>query len=638
MSVAANNPVEPVDGGIVNFVVNPESGATAMLLGPSVVDIVGGQAAVSAAPNNALGNYTVVASAGGSFAASFALTNTGTAFDRLIVNTTSDSLFPGTGLLSLPEAVALADVDTLGISSITFDPTLFASLQKITLGGSQLELNNTSEPETITGPAASVTVDAGGLSRVFQVDGSVNASISGMTISGGSTASGGGLYNSGTTALTGVTLSGNSASDGGGLWSSGTAFLTNCTVSGNSAGGHGGGVYSYYGATVLTNCTVSGNSASSGGGLRIYSGTATLTNCTVSGNSSRTSGGGLSLVGGTTTLTSCTVSGNSAFDNGGGLRGLYGTTILSSCTVSGNSATTGGGLDSYYNTTTLANCTVSGNSSSRTGGGLYNYGGTTTLTNCTVSGDSARNTGGGLASAYYGTVTLGNTIVAMNSAATGADVAGGITSLGNNLIGKIDGSSGWVGSDLTGTIARPFNPLLAPLASYGGRTQTMVLLPGSQAIGSGSNARSFPLAPPPTSAGLPRIVNGVVDIGAFESSGFTIAVTSGSGQSTGVLTAFQSSGLVVTVTAKNPSRARCTGAGRLHPAFERGVGDDQCKPGDNQRRRHGERPGHRQRHRRRLLRRGHDQRHHGPGWLPPEQRPVDHRPRPVGVGRTQPRR
>ncbi len=551
VNVAANNPAEPVDGGVVNFVAIPASGATAMLLGPSAVDIVGGQAAVSAAPNNARGSYTVVASAGASFASSFALTNTSTPFSSLIVNTTSNSPFPGTGSLSLPEAVAFANVDSLGISSITFDPTVFATLQTITLGGSQLELSNTSEPETITGPAAGVTVDAGGLSRVFHVDGDVNASISGMTVSGGSAASGGGLYNSGTTVLTDVTLSGNSASDGGGLWSSGTAMLTDCTISGNTAGRRGGGVYSYYGATMLTNCTVSGNSAASGGGLRIYSGTTTLTHCTLSGNSSSTSGGGLTNLGGTATLTNCTVSGNSAVDDGGGLRNVSGTITLINSTISGNSATTGGGLDSYYSTTTLTNCTVSGNSAGHTGGGLYNYGGSTTLTNCTVSGNSAGFTGGGLDNAYYGTVTFGNTIVAGNTAAKSPDVSGGITSLGNNLIGKTNGSSGWVGSDLRGTIASPFDALLAPLADYGGPTRTMALLPGSQAIGAGSNAL-IPAGVTTDQRGLPRIVNTVVDIGAFESSGFTIAVTSGSDQSTGVLTAFQSNRLAVTVTAKNP--------------------------------------------------------------------------------------
>ena len=100
----------------------------------------------------------------------------------------------------------------------------------------QLELSDTTGTETITGPAAGVTVNAGGASRVFQVDPSVTASISGMTTTGGNAAIGGGLYNEGTTTL------------------------TNCTVSGNSAS-HGGGGVSNYGSLALTNCTVSGNSA-----------------------------------------------------------------------------------------------------------------------------------------------------------------------------------------------------------------------------------------------------------------------------------------------------------------------------------------------------------------------------------------
>ena len=115
----------------------------------------------------------------------------------------------------------------------------------ITLTGSQLELSNTSGTETITGPAAGVTVSGGGLSRVFQVDANVTASISGLTITGGGVSgAGGGLANYG-----------------------GTTTLTDCTVSGNSAV-NGGGLYTNnYGTTTLTNCTVSGNSAVNGGGL-----------------------------------------------------------------------------------------------------------------------------------------------------------------------------------------------------------------------------------------------------------------------------------------------------------------------------------------------------------------------------------
>jgi hypothetical protein len=48
-----------------------------------------------------------------------------------------------------------------------------------------------------------------------------------------------------------------------------------------------------------------------------------------------------------------------------------------------------------------------------------------------------------------------------------------VNSGGFNLIGQTDGSSGWVGSDLTGTVAVPFDPLLGPLQNNGGPTPTM---------------------------------------------------------------------------------------------------------------------------------------------------------------------
>ena len=124
----------------------------------------------------------------------------------------------------------------------------------------------------------------------------------------------------------------------------------------------------------------------------------------------------------------------------------------------------------------------------------------------------------------------------------------------------------------------------------------MALLPGSPAIDAGNNAL-IPAGVTTDQRGLSRIVNGVVDIGAFESSGFTIAVTSGSGQSTGVLTAFPAP-LSRDGHRQEPERARGGGPGHIHPAAERGVGDPERQPGDHQRHRHGERHGHGQRHRR----------------------------------------
>jgi hypothetical protein len=211
------------------------------------------------------------------------LTN-GDATGGTLTPTGPDTYTAPTLRAAIAGANALAGADT-----ITFDPTVFATHQTITLGGSQLELSDTSGATTITGPAAGVTVSGGGLSRVFQVDNLVTASISGLTISGGNA----GFFGS-----------------GGGLLNSGTATLTKCTISGNSAG-YGGGLYTRSGgAATLTNCTISGNSAGSGGGL-LNSGTATLTNCTISGNAGYYSGGGL-FNNGTATLTGCTISGNSA--------------------------------------------------------------------------------------------------------------------------------------------------------------------------------------------------------------------------------------------------------------------------------------------------------------------------------------
>src|SRR4029077_17150047 len=102
---------------IVGFVTHPAvNGATAIFLSPSAV-IDNGQAPVVAAPHTILGSYSVVAAIPGS-SATFALTNSGHVFAALVVNTTSDSLAPGAGLLSLREAVAFANTDNSAHSAI----------------------------------------------------------------------------------------------------------------------------------------------------------------------------------------------------------------------------------------------------------------------------------------------------------------------------------------------------------------------------------------------------------------------------------------------------------------------------------------------------------------------------------------
>ena len=241
----------------------------------------------------------------------------------LVVNTTADADASPAGDLSLRQAIALANLATTA-QTITFDTTAFATAQTIALtaGNGDLEMSNTNTGATIAiaGPGPSVTVEGPGDTGVFQVDEGVTASITGLTITGGSTTtSGGGVDNSGTLTLTDCTISGNTAAkDGGGLVSYGYATLTNSTVSGNSARYGGGLDVETKGTLILKDSTVSGNSATLGGGLRVdTSATATLTNCTVSGNSATTDGG--LRISGAATLTNCTVSGNSATGNSGDL-------------------------------------------------------------------------------------------------------------------------------------------------------------------------------------------------------------------------------------------------------------------------------------------------------------------------------
>ncbi len=243
--------------------------------------------------------------------------------------------------------------------------------------------------------------------------------------------------------------------------------------------------------------------------------TATITGLTIADGGGSSYGGGITNAG-TLTVADCTISGNSApggsgefGDGGGGIFNL-GTLAVNNCTISGNSAPggSGGGIWSA-GTLTVTDSTLSNNSASVSGGGIYIDGGTGKITNSTLSGNSA-GIGGGII-AYRGTLTLANTIVAMNTAQTGADVDGTVSSKGYNLIGDSSGGSGFVATDLLN-----LNPLLGTLQNNGGPTETMALLAGSPAIATGSVA----LIPPGITTdqrGSARVVNGTLDIGAFES-------------------------------------------------------------------------------------------------------------------------
>ena len=129
-----------------------------------------------------------------------------TLLSTFTVNSTADDGSAGTRWV-IGQANAGNGADTIGFSN------LFNTPHSITLKGGTLLLTDTATT-TINGPGANLlTVSGGGKSRVFDIDGA-SAALSGLTITGGSAESGGGLRNvGGTMALTNCTVSGNAATD-----------------------------------------------------------------------------------------------------------------------------------------------------------------------------------------------------------------------------------------------------------------------------------------------------------------------------------------------------------------------------------------------------------------------------------------
>jgi len=510
--------------------------------------------------------------------------------DRTLLSTFTVADLSGdpTDTKSLPYAVGQAN--SAPGSTILFQSGLTGT---ITLAATlELQAN-----VTITGPgASSLTVSRGATSpgfSVFTVDTDVTASISGLTIAGGNAGSGsgggidnsgtltvsgstftgnsaffggGGIFNSGTATVSGSTFTSNSAidGDGGGIYNGGTATVTvsDSTFTGNSAFFGGGGGIDNYGTATVSDSTFTGNGAVYGGGIDNY-GTATVSGSTFTSNSAIDGDGGGIYNGGTATVSGSTFTSNSAVYNSGTTHptgdggGIYNsgtaTATVSGSTFTRNSAhEAGGGIDNS-GTATVSGSTFTSNSALYSGGGGVYNNGPMRLTNCTISNDSAAYGGG-----VYGaqdTAKLYNTIVAhcpVGGDLGGGNIQNGIFEGGYNLIDD-SATAGGLTNGANGNLVG-VDPLLGLLGSYGGPTQTLPLLPGSPAIDAGNAALAVDAQGKPLTTdqrGMPRVVGAAVDIGAFESSGFTLAVSSGNNQATGINTAFLNP-LQVTVTPKNP--------------------------------------------------------------------------------------
>ena len=281
---------------------------------------------------------------------------------------------------------------------------------------------------------------------------------------------------------------------------SGSSTIVNLgglTIQGGKTPVSGGGIYNSSGTLTVTNSMISGNIASSFGGGIYNSGTLIITNSEISRNVSSFFCGGI-YNSGTLIITNSEISRNNAYSYGGGIYNESGTLAVTNSEISGNIA------------------------SSR-GGGIYNESGTLTVTNSTIAGNTASGSssyGGGIyQSGSTSSAKVYNTIIACNTAKSdGNDIY-------NTGFGSVYGynslSSCTEWGDEDNNVVYDQNLPLFIDANIGDYRLAI----GSQAIDKGNNAYAVDsqgVALVYDLDGFPRIVNGAVDIGAYEYNSYTV--------------------------------------------------------------------------------------------------------------------
>ena len=360
------------------------------------------------------------------------------------------------------------------------------------------------------------------------------------------------------TVLDGLTITGGNAKGprtvrnptnilGGGMLSrEGSPTLINCIFTCNLAAA-GGGIYIDGGKPTLRGCCFMNNKSyddsvchwAHGGGIFNRNADTVITNCTFRGNTSEVYGGAMNNDDCEPVLTDCIFISNSAEIGGGICTWAYqrgGVTSLTNCRFVGNSAKSeGGGIlcrneHSKLMKLRLINCTFSGNLAMLRGGGISNlwyY--EPILTNCTFTKNRSSH-GGGIWNDEEGKATLTNCVLWDNSDSRGVDESAQIE--GGTIIVRNCCIQGWTGK-LGGTGNLALNPLFIDPNGSDGKIGTLDdnlrldLASPCRNVGDNSalGADTADLdkdgdvgEPIPFDIeGKPRILNSVVDLGAYES-------------------------------------------------------------------------------------------------------------------------
>jgi hypothetical protein len=258
------------------------------------------------------------------------------------------------------------------------------------------------------------------------------------------------------------------------------------------------------GALTVRNVTITGgNTGGSGGGV-FAQGDLTVEGSVISNNRADQFGGGL-VTNGVLVVRSSSVVSNGSGEGGGGIQGHLDVTVLDS-DVSDN---LNGGIATSPDasaTLTVINTTVNHNTLAGLGGGIFS-GGNATLVYVTVTDNSANDA---FASLDVGLLSSFGSVVTNSAGAGNCLVDPASVSLGYNF-----------SDDDTCLFTAPTDrqgagdPLLGPLASNGGPTQTRLPQPGSPLLDAIPAAAC---APDVTTdqRGVIRPQGGSCDIGAVE--------------------------------------------------------------------------------------------------------------------------
>jgi hypothetical protein len=275
-----------------------------------------------------------------------------------------------------------------------------------------------------SGGAGVTTIDAGGADTAVRfVNGEgFGSRLIGFTVRGGDAANGGGVRIDGSspiivdciiascTATVGggmrvqgnssplvldTSFDGNSADFGGGVSvrDGATPEFIGCWFSGNTAR-FGGGIENRNGASPrIERCEFLGNTASTGSGAGLYSidSAPRVIRSRFDGNVAELrSGGGMLIVDSDARVTNCVFVGNGAGENGGGAYSDGGAPQFTNCLFDGNVALFGGGMYSTMQSDpVITNCTLVDNVAGSSGGGMISLFGASALVVNTIAWGNA---------------------------------------------------------------------------------------------------------------------------------------------------------------------------------------------------------------------------------------------------------